>query len=149
MSAFHILLAMMVLLFGFLKLLNFMRIYEDFGHQVYLIRICILDMCNFMIFLFLFIAFFYAFYSISGAQFSADDYPNLNKSTIIMLQTWRNSMGDISAPIYPIWTEKLASQDSGEQLQGMIMLTTIWTVWLLNQLIILICLFNFLIAIVS
>ena len=42
-------------------------------------------MKNFMIFLSLFIAFFYAFYSISGAQFSLDDYPDLSLSMIILI----------------------------------------------------------------
>ena len=43
----------------------------------------------------------------------------------------------------------LASDDEDLKLQGKIMLATIWLVWFLQQFIILICLLNFLIAIVS
>ena len=43
----------------------------------------------------------------------------------------------------------LASGDDDLKLQAKIMLFTIWLVWFLQQFIILICLLNFLIAIVS
>ena len=67
-----------VVLFAFMKLLNLLRIFEKFGQLVSLIGTCISDMKIFMIFLSLFVNLFQILYILSGAEFSADDYPDLS-----------------------------------------------------------------------
>ena len=62
------------------------------------------------------------------------------------MQTYRNSVGDISAPKYEFWIE---TEFDGNYFAPNLMITLIWLIWLSNQFLVLIILLNFLIAIIS
>jgi hypothetical protein len=67
--------------------------------------------------------------------------------TIRFLQTWRNSIGDIGVPTYPYWSAMI--MDEQQELKARMMIALIWFIWVTQQLLILIILLNFLIALVS
>lgn len=62
------------------------------------------------------------------------------------MQTYRNSIGDISAPKYEFWIE---TEYDGNNFAPKLMIFLIWSIWLFNQFLVLIILLNFLIAIIS
>ena len=88
-------------------------------------------------------------YTITGAQFDIGDYSQLDMIFVIGIQTWRNSIGDIAAPVYPRWDEMSQSTKAGKQFLGKMMIMIIWFIWIFHQFVILIILLNFLIAIIS
>ena len=62
-----------------------MRVFEEFGLLIQLVRQCIYDMRNFDFFLLIFIALFVFIYMILGAEFANDDYPDFDMGTIILI----------------------------------------------------------------
>lgn len=71
------------------------------------------DFRTFSIFLFAWLLLFSIVFQISGLKFDNDqDYQNLNVFVKFMIQTYRNSVGDMLAPSYPIWIDLY---DSGQQ----------------------------------
>ena len=62
-----------------------------------------------------------------------------------ILYTYRNSLGDISPPIYSHYE----SLTEAQPLQAYMMISIIWLFWLVNQWINLIILLNVLIALIS
>ena len=87
--------------------------------------------------------------NIFSAKFDEEDYPDLNFFFIMLIQMYRNSIGDISAPSYGRWSDLLESNSKYEQNKAYMMITLIWIVWVLHQFMNLIILLNFLIAIIS
>ena len=63
----------------------------------------------------------------------------------IVIQTYRNSIGDISTPSYNNWIEN----DVITETQLYYLMSLIWFFWIMNQMITLIILLNFLIAVIS
>lgn len=141
------LLNLTIVIVAFIKQLSLMRVFEEFGLLIQLVRKCIYDMRNFDIFLVIFIALFAFIYMILGAEFvnANDDYPYFDIGMIILIQTYRNSIGDISAPKYPGYEQ--LNNDS--EIKANSMLGMIWMFAFFNSFIVQIILFNFLIAIVS
>lgn len=76
------------------------------------------------------------------------DYLELNIYVAYFLYTYRNSIGDINAPVTSFWTTR-ALHVPGTQNETSLIMAAIWTFWLLNQFFVLIVLLNFLIAIIS
>ena len=64
-----------------------------------------------------------------------------------VILAWRNSIGDLTTPSYPAWgsIEKLPGRSPAVNA----IIALIWFHWLATQLLVLIILFNFLIAIVA
>lgn len=64
------------------------------------------DFKTFSIFLFAWLLQFSIVFQISGLKFANDeDYQNLNVFVKFIIQTYRNSIGDILAPSYQIWID--------------------------------------------
>ena len=61
------------------------------------------------------------------------------------LYTYRNAIGDLDAPVYNYWIIATESHHK----TGWAMITIIWCMWILNQWLVLIVVFNILIAIVG
>jgi len=72
------------------------------------------------------------------------DYPNVFESLQYFLMTYRNAIGDISAPGYSSWTENEVNKYTSN-----FAITLIWAIWFSNQFFNLIILLNFLIAVIS
>ena len=90
-------------------------------------------------------------------NFSDDDYPSLGAIFKILLQAYRNSTGDISAPGYAVWIPKSdkdyllmgITNSTVENIKRRTIICLIWIMWLYNQFLNLIILLNFLIAVIS
>jgi len=150
MSTLTIALNMISIPFGFLKLMHFFRgVYESFGQLISLIVICLSDISIFMLFFTAWIIFFTIFYRIAEVDFGLGDYEEIEPNIALLLQTYRISIGDLAAPLYPRWILMVNSEDPLDHYIGLVMITIIWSMWILHQFILLILLLNFLIAIVS
>ena len=62
-----------------------------------------------------------------------------------MVYAYRNSIGDLNAPVYNFWL----SQESKNPNFSWFMIRMIWFFWMINQFLNLIILLNFLIALIS
>jgi hypothetical protein len=91
--------------------------------------VCIYDMKEFSMFLLLFVAFFSVFFFLSGVEFDDGDYSEVNWFFVTILQTYRNSIGDISPPGYPMWVLYLKSENPYLVMQGRTMIAMIWLFW--------------------
>ena len=139
-------LTILVLTFAAFKLMFYLKVYESFGQLVQLLTHCIDDIQTFNVFLLGWIFYFCIFYKMAGVIFYPDDYPGVSPWFISILQTYRNSIGDIAAPSYPLWIDFI---NSGKVWEGELMIFIIWMFWFVHQYLILIILLNFLIAIIS
>jgi hypothetical protein len=107
----------------------------------------IADIQTFVVFLVMWILFFALCYLIIGLEIPTDDYGGdkpLNRFFRSVIQAYRNSIGDLAPPEHATW-DSLDISDHSKNIMKLI----IWAIWFLNQWIVLICLLNFLIAIVS
>jgi hypothetical protein len=86
------------------------------------------------------------------------DYNKVPTMVMNAIQLYRNSIGDIATPGYDYWSnnidaiEKAAKTDTPALYgtgRSYIMICIIWSIWFLNQYLVLIILLNFLIAIIS
>ena len=140
-----VLLNVLVLLIAFIKMHLLARFSERFGMLVQLLMTCVYKITSFTVFFFIWIFAFSFFYLILDMEIPLDDYPDLYPFLAYALQTYRNSIGDISPPTYPSWEARLTTEPKAAHA----MITAIWVFWFLNQLLVLIILLNFLIAIIS
>lgn len=82
-----------------------------------------------------------------------NDYSDLPLYFKYLIQAWRNAIGDLSPPSYGGWEEtRDAAKDNGHMLQYriiQIIIFLIWSHWLATQFVVLLILFNFLVALVD
>lgn len=109
------------------KLLFFLRMYEQYGKMIQLLWQCILDLRPFLLFFVTLIILVSLVLIVNQVTYDSQDYPYLPNFWIVFLQTYRNSIGDLSPPDYSYWTDD-KKISSGEK----IIITLIWLVWLLN-----------------
>ena len=128
-----------------LKVFFFLRIYDDFGLLVQLFLQVLSDVTTFTTFFAGWIVIFAAIFQILGIQFDEADYPFLDTFTKYLLYSYRNSIGDISPPLYDFWSSRV--EESPTIAHSMI--SVVWFAWLANQFIMLITLLNFLITIMG
>lgn len=88
---------------------------------------------------------FSTLFRIQGMEVDTEDYSSLGEKMIYLTKTYRDSVGDIAAPIYPSWE----SQTGVGKVYAGRMLNVIWFTWLMNQFFLTIILLNFLIAILA
>lgn len=129
------------------KIMFFLRIWSNLGKLVQLIIRVLQDAVDFTFFFFGWIYVFVLLNKILGAEFSDGDYPEFNEFFVMIIQTYRNSIGDIAPPTYDLWTEENTLKDYPNTSTFMILV--IWVAWFMNQYFNLIILLNFLIAIIS
>ena len=109
----------------------------------------IYDIRFFIIFFVSWIFVFAHLFKITGANFDDEDYALVPRAKFV-LQTFRNTIGDVAAPQYGYWLELHKSMDNKSSLNHpMLVIYTIWILWFLNLLFNMIILLNFLIAIIS
>jgi len=91
-----------------------------------------------------------------GGRFDDKDYKGMPLVFVMYIQTWRNSLGDISAPEYAKNNKKIKYDEgkfhdiySKNHFNSNVTQTLVWCFWLLNQVFSLIILLNFLITIIG
>lgn len=130
------------------KVLSILQMFDSIGSQVILVSASLRDIVGFLLFLFLFILSISAFYKLVGATFDTGDYQEVSTFFVYLMQSTRNSIGDISVPKYAYWEKRLDDGKNDIFATGMIFL--IWVIfYVINVIVLLVCLMNFLIAIVS
>ena len=74
----------------------------------------------------------------------AEDYPYIDDNLGYFIQTFRNSLGDLQVPGMEFWLD-----NHKDSVMSRIMIYLIWFMWIINKVLMLIVLLNFLIAIIS
>ena len=100
-------------------------------------------MWYFQIFFFLLIALFTVLQRILKMDFGG--LPDVPSGSALFIESFENSIGNINNPNYL----KLTVGKDLSQFMANIQLFTIWTVWFLNQYVILVVMLNFLISVIS
>ena len=113
--------------------------------MIQLVLKCIQDVSSSMAFFFLWIFLFALVFQTLGLEIYYDDYGGLGILPTYMMFTYRNTLGDITAPGYNYWL----NQSETDPLLSNFMIITIWAFWIINQWLVLIIILNILIAIIS
>jgi hypothetical protein len=92
-----------ILLLTMIKILFYLRLSESIGGLVRMLIITITKVKTFMIFMLLSISYFGLATLIISAHFSLTDYPGVPIELSNFIQTFRNSIGDISLQDYSYW----------------------------------------------
>jgi len=117
-----------ILILAVLQLHYYLRISEHFGKLVKLVGNCIIHALPFLIFYFGWILIFSIIFQILGMEIFNDEYIGLPDWVTYFIYTYRNSLGDISVPIYTYWMEKLnTNQNIANSMIGII-----WIFWFVN-----------------
>lgn len=89
-------------------------------------------------------------YKMTGARFNMIEYIEIFEFLAYLIQTTRNSIGDIQAPHYSYWLRIIQRNPEKRNLFAWFMIAIIWSVFcFFNMILMLICMLNFLIAIIS
>lgn len=95
-----------IILIALAKFSFYLRVDEQFGLLVMLVRDCFVTVIPFFIFLMLWLQAFEMLYDALGCQ--ANDFVGLtaNSWLAFWLKTWSNSIGNVSQPIFdPSWND--------------------------------------------
>lgn len=140
----------MIIVQGFVKVLNYLRIFPKLGQIIRLCYKVISFASAFSIFFYLFCSMFALIYRVNGVDIGGhpdskhgdgDDYENLLPFLSFFMYAYRTSIGDLEAPNAGNWMKLVDSPNY--------MVYLIWTIWMLHQWFMNIVFLNFLIAIVS
>ena len=80
-----------------------MRISEKFGLLVDLVAQALADAIPFTSFYIMWLLLFSTLFKIQSMEVDTEDYSSLGEKMIYLTKTYRDSVGDIAAPIYPTW----------------------------------------------
>ena len=80
-------------------------------------------------------------YKILGVNIGISNYPGMNDFGMFFMNTFENSIGNVSTPDTKLWN----NSDNPSQFEN----SLIYSVWLGNQFLTTIVLMNFLIAVIS
>lgn len=85
-----------------IKVLFYLRAYNEIGIIVQLLGVCLKNIAFFLIFMVAWIFIFYQINILLGVDFTSDfdsqnDLPYLRR---VFVQTWKNSFGDFGSPKY-------------------------------------------------
>ena len=88
---------------AFLKIMFFLRVFEQFGLLVDLVAQALSDAIPFTCFLIMWLVLFTLLFRILGYEVDDGDYSSLGEASRYAVQTYRNSVGDIAPPAYTFW----------------------------------------------
>lgn len=86
------------MMFAYLKILQYMKIFEQLAFLVQMLITTMKSILTFMIFFVYALLFFTQCGMILKVDYEGDDYANVIDFIVIFIQTFRNSLGDTSAP---------------------------------------------------
>lgn len=133
-----------------MKVMYYMRASIKLAKIVKLTIKVFIDVSAFTLFLAFWMTIFTELYNISGIRLfdpatKDRNYPGISDWWALWIQCFRNSIGDISIPYYIYWSDNDGLPNSSRFFFS----HYAWSLFILHEFFILICLFNFLIAIVS
>ena len=135
----EILLQVVVIVQMLLKINFFLKIFDKFGLLVSLVTTCFKDIIPFVIYLLIWLMSFVMLYNKIGIHAPLRKGLKERSFTGLLIYVWQNSIGNIEDP------DPVSFENDPTNTQ----IYLIWTVWLLNQFIVIIILLNFLIAVIS
>lgn len=138
----------------------FMRVSQNFSSLVKLIKEVLLQVGPFTIFFVIWMGLMSLIFKVTGITLTegSSDYPNVENNFAEFIQNFRNSIGDITTPQHSFWFPAAIDGLKGPvktyasgQVSGLSMSMAYWgwALFLFHEFFILICLLNFLIAIIS
>ena len=133
--------------------LYYARVYESFGIFVRMCIVCLQSIQNFMLFLIFWVIFFAWLYKITGSNVEVDktknveDYKILEGNVMQLLESFRNTLGDVQLPSHVCWDESVKDEEMGTF--SIIMVNYIWVIWIIDIVFMCIILLNILIAVLS
>lgn len=139
---------LVLIILGFMRIFYFLRLWPTFGMLIQMVNKTIIELRQFLIFNFLWIALFailnlHLKVEIDGEE---DSYPHLPRFPKFFFKTFRDSIGDITVPGYKNWYKYRSDENLGWTNFG---ISLIWLVFMANQIFNNIVLLNFLIALIS
>ena len=137
---FDLMLNVFIALQMLLKTNYYLRVYQQFGLLVNLISTCVVDMIPFCVYLFVYELFFVLVYIRSGIKAPARKGFEDGDFFGMLLYVWENSIGNINDP-----DDSSFALLESHSFNGYL----IWIIWVFNQVIVVIILLNFLIAVIS
>lgn len=106
-----------------------MRVFPGISNFLRLIKRCFVDIGAFAVFFLTWVVLFGVMYEILGGDVSnAKDYETVPVTVQFLLNSFRNSIGDVHAPGYKFWVE---NYDSGPTT-AQVMIYQIWVLWIFN-----------------
>ena len=105
------------------------------------------DTFIFLIFFILWVVFFGVLFIVLRIEYDNGDYPSIGMRSIMMIQTYRNFLGDLAPPDVSQWLDVENADDTTTFPR--IVVAIVWMCWLLITYIGLIIILNFLIALIS
>lgn len=142
-----------------LRVMEYIRVFTEYSMQVKLVKKGIMDIGAFSVFFCFYIFMFSLAYTLLGVDMRgvedngmSGDYPKLTVWYADFIQVFRNSIGDIATPGYDYWLKwggVEATEETVMSTTQSIAINIIWTSFLFHEILMLIIMTNFLIAIVS
>jgi hypothetical protein len=136
---------MLLILLSFLKLLFFVRIFEEYGFLVQMIRLCVSDLIPFIMSYMIFLMVFTVCFVVLKMEIDPEvkEVQNLTYFQMMFLQTFRTAIGELGMPMYSHIIEK---PDSFFKTFN---ISLIWICWFSQTFFMLIIMLNFLIAVIT
>lgn len=147
---------------AFLQWIDYLQMLDFLNKYISLLYKAMTDIIGFMVLFLWLLLYFCLIFSVIGATFDDggnfdtsedsgydtlhNDYPHVGQAFVFMLQVFRTSIGDLQPPSYDFW---VARHEAGDVKFSFFIIFLIWFMWLCQILIVVICMLNFLIAIVS
>jgi hypothetical protein len=132
-----------LVILSLIKLLFFLRVFEEYGFLVQIILVCCIDLIPFITFYIVFLVLFSLIFSVLKMEI---DFENNQQSHIgyfekMLLETFRSSIGEVGLPKYDALLQEPSS------FCRSINVLLIWVVWFLQVFFMLVIMLNFLIAV--
>ena len=92
---------------SFLKIMSFVRVFEQYGFLVKMITATFSDVNNFMVFFFMFVTFFALVQIILKTEVDEENttYSHVPNFIKHFINAYRNSLGDVQDPGYAYWSK--------------------------------------------
>lgn len=108
------------------------------------------DLLPFLAYFFYFIIIFSVIYScLQINPNNSGDYQGINIYVAVFIMTFRNSIGDLAPPDYTFWLDGENDNVKINDTVKRVMVFSIWVIWVLKGIVMIIVLLNFLIAVIS
>ena len=136
------------------KLMIYLRVIESYGMLAQLVAQCLADVVPFTVFFFIWLLIFCVLYKVLGSQDNVtDSYPDIHPFFGYLFYNFENAVGNIQNPTFTYW-KSIMCADAGKawtykKVLAKILIYLIYVVWFFNQILVLIILLNFLIAVIS
>lgn len=138
-------LKLLLIIIAFIKLLFFIRIFEDFGFLVQMILLCVYDLIPFIISYLIFLILFTVCFVVLDMEIDpeVEEAENMTYFQKMLLQTFRTAIGELGMPVYPRILHRPPS------IVKTVNITLIWICWFSMTFFMLVIMMNFLIAVIT